>query len=126
MADDGIKSINELRRAQAAAQAQGTSITNYEQWEEILEDFATAGIESTGSFEGDVKLHSQIMEQIQDMLEKAQEEQNQQQAKPNQDDKVKVDNKASYDKEQDVKANVANSTSSTIMADYMKYYHLLG
>ena len=125
MADE-IKSIDELRKAQAAAQAQGTSITNYEQWEEILEDFETAGINSTGSFEGDVRLHSQVMEEIQAFLEEAQRAQNQQQYAPNQNDNIKVDNKASYDKEQNIKANVANSTSSAIMAEYMKYYHLLG
>ncbi len=125
MADE-IKSIDELRKAQAAAQAQGTSITNYDRWEEILEDFETAGIQSTGSFEGDVRLHGQVMEEIQAFLEEAQRVQNQQQNAPNQDDNIKVDNKTSYDKEQNIKANAANATSSTIMADYMKYYHLLG
>lgn len=125
MADE-IKSIEELRKAQAAAQAQGTSITNYEQWEEILQDFETAGVQSTGSYEGDVRLHTQIMEEIQAFIEEAQQAQNQKQALPQQDDEVKVDNKASYDKEQDIKANVANATSSAILADYMKYYHLLG
>ena len=29
------------------------------------------------------------------------------------------------DNEQALKATMANATSSTIMADYMKYYHLL-
>ena len=43
-----IKSVDELRKAQAAAQAQGTSITNYSQWEQILEDLDTVGIQSTG------------------------------------------------------------------------------
>lgn len=125
MADE-IKSIDELRKAQAAAQAQGTSITNYEQWEQILEDFETAGVQSTGSFEGDIRLHSQLMEEIQAFIEEAQQTQNQQQNTPTQDDNLKVDNKASYDKEQNIKANVANATSSAILADYMKYYHLLG
>ena len=121
-----IKSIEELRKAQAAAQAQGTSITNYEQWEEILEDFETAGVQSTGSYEGDVRLHTQLMEEIQAFIEEAKQAQNQQQSLPNQNDEIKVDNKASYDKEQNIKANVANATSSAILADYMKYYHLLG
>lgn len=123
---DEIKSIEELRKAQAAAQAQGTSITNYNMWEQILEDLETAGIKSSGSYEGDLKLHSEMMEAIQAMLEQAQNQQNIQQAAPAQDDKLKVDNKASYDREQDIKANIANATSSSIMADYMKYYHLLG
>lgn len=123
---DKIQSIEELRKAQASAQAQGTSITNYDQWAEILEDFETAGIESTGSYEGDLKLHSEVMEQVQAMIEEAQQVQNQQKISPSQNEEIKVDNKASYDKEQNIKANVANATSSEIMADYMKYYHLLG
>ena len=55
---EDIKSIDELRKAQAAAQAQGTNITNYSQWEQILEDLETAGVQSTGTFAGDLQLHS--------------------------------------------------------------------
>lgn len=36
---DGISSEDELKKAQAAAQAQGTSITNYNEWSQILSDF---------------------------------------------------------------------------------------
>lgn len=122
---EGIKSIEELRKAQAAAQSQGSSITNYERWEEILEDFDTAGIESTGSFEGDVRLHSQIMAKIERFIEEAQEEQRQQEIKPLNSENSKVDSKTAQDKEQVVKANVANGTSSAILADYMKYFHML-
>ena len=43
---DGIESEDELRRAQAAAQAQGTSITNYNEWAQILQEFQENGIES--------------------------------------------------------------------------------
>ncbi|MBR1425653.1 hypothetical protein IJ579_08835 [bacterium] len=123
---DSIKSIDELRKAQAAAQEQGMSITNYDQWAEILQDLDTAGIESTGSYEGDVRLHSQIMEEIQEIIEQAQEIQKQEQSKPTQDENLKIDDKASNDRQQDIKANVANATSSAILAEYMKYYHLLG
>ena len=59
------------------------------------------------------------------MIEQAQEEQQVQQLQPNNDDLSKLDNKTSQDSEQTIKANVVNATSSTIMADYMKYYHLL-
>ena len=39
--NDKIESIDELRKAQAAAQAQGTSITNYSEWEkEMCKDHA--------------------------------------------------------------------------------------
>ncbi|MBO6257303.1 hypothetical protein J6N69_04645 [bacterium] len=120
-----ITSIEELRRAQAAAQEQGTSITNYSQWESILEDFDIAGIQSTGTYAGDVKLHNQIMAQVQDMIAEVTEEQKTQQTQPQNNDLTKTDQKTTQDKEQVVKANVVNATSSTIMADYMKYYHLL-
>lgn len=120
-----ISSIEELRRAQAAAQEQGVSITNYEQWESILEDFDIAGIQSTGTYAGDVKLHSQIIQQVQEMINEAVEEQNAQQIQPKNNEQAKLDQKTTQDKEQVVKANVVNATSSTIMADYMKYYHLL-
>jgi hypothetical protein len=120
-----ITSIEELRRAQAAAQEQGTSITNYSQWESILEDFDIAGIQSTGTYAGDVKLHNQIIAQVQEMIAEAAEEQKTQQIQPQNNDLTKTDQKTTQDKEQVVKANVVNATSSTIMADYMKYYHLL-
>lgn len=122
---EDINSIDELRKAQAAAQAQGTSITNYNHWEQILEDLETAGVESTGSYSGDVKLHSQIMEKIEAYIEEAQTAQKQQQMQPKNQETSKVDKQTSQDKEQVVKANVANGTSSLIMSDYMKYYHLL-
>lgn len=120
-----ITSIEELRRAQAAAQAQGTSITNYSEWESILEDFDIAGIQSTGTYSGDVKLHNQIIAQVQDMIAEAVEEQQVQEMQPNNNEISKTDQKTAQDKEQVVKSNVVNATSSTIMADYMKYYHLL-
>ncbi len=122
---EDINSIDELRKAQAAAQAQGTSITNYNHWEQILEDLETAGVESTGSYSGDVKLHTQIMEKIEAYIEEAQNAQKQQQMQPKNQETSKVDKQTSQDKEQVVKANVANGTSSLIMSDYMKYYHLL-
>ncbi len=120
---DGINSIDELRKAQAAAQAQGTSITNYDEWAQILEDFDIAGIQSTGSYSSDVRLHEQVIKQIQDVVEHIQEEQHQDQMKAQNNEVTKTEYKS--DKEQVLKANVANATSSVIMADYMKYYHLL-
>ena len=122
---DDIKSIDELRKAQAAAQAQGTSITNYSQWEQILEDLDTAGVQSTGSFDGDVKLHSQVMAKLEQFIEQVQEAQKQQEIKPQNDDSTKIDNKTATDKDQIIKANLANGTSSQILSDYMKYYHTL-
>ena len=127
MADnvEDIKSVDELRKAQAAAQAQGVSITNYSRWEQILEDLDAAGIQSTGSFNGDVKLHSQVMEKLQQFIEETQATQKQQEQNPKNDETQKVNNITAQDKEHVVKANLANATSSVIMADYMKYYHML-
>lgn len=122
---EDIKSIDELRKAQAAAQAQGTTITNYSQWEQILEDLDTAGVQSTGTFEGDLKLHSQVMEKIQQFIEQVQEAQKQQEMNPKNNETEKVSNQTTQDKDQVVKANVANGTSSLIMSDYMKYFHML-
>ncbi len=120
-----ITSIEELRKAQAAAQQAGGGITNYNEWANILEDFDIAGVQSTGTYAGDVKLHSQIIEQVKDMIEQIQETQAQQQQQAQNNEADKTDYKTSQDKEQNVKANVVNATSSMIMADYMKYYHLL-
>ena len=117
---EDIKSIDELRKAQAAAQAQGSNITNYSQWEQILEDFDTAGIQSTGTFDGDVKLHSEVMAKIENYIEQVQEAQKQQEIRPQNDESSKVDNKTSQDHEQVLKANVANGVSSDIMSNYMK------
>ena len=122
---DDIKSIDELRKAQAASQMQGMSVANYNQWEQVLEDFENAGIQSTGSYEGDVKLHEQIIEKIEAYIQETQEAQRQQEMKAQNNDVTKVNEKTSNDSEQGLKANVANATSSVIMADYMKYYHML-
>lgn len=121
---EDIKSIEELRKAQVAAQAQGTTITNYNQWEQILEDLETAGIQSTGSYSGDLQLHSQVMQQLQDFVEEVQQAQKQQEMNPKNAEVSKIDSQTSQDKDQVVKANVANGVSSDIMANYMKYYHL--
>ena len=122
---EDIKSTDELRKAQAAAQAQGSNITNYSQWEQILEDFDTAGIQSTGTFDGDVKLHSEVMAKIENYIEQVQEAQKQQEIRPQNDESSKVDNKTSQDHEQVLKANVANGVSSDIMSNYMKFYHFM-
>ena len=122
---EDIKSIDELRKAQAAAQAQGSNITNYSQWEQILEDFDTAGLQSTGTFDGDVKLHSEVMAKIENYIEQVQEAQKQQEIRPQNDESSKVDNKTSQDHEQVLKANVANGVSSDIMSNYMKFYHFM-
>lgn len=121
---EDIKSLDELRKAQAAAQAQGTSITNYNHWEQILEDLQTAGIESTGSYSADVQLHSQVMDRLEKFVEQVQEAQRQQELNPKNEESSKMNEKTVQDKDQVIKANVVNGVSSDIMTNYMKYYHL--
>ena len=62
------------------------------------------------------------------MAELAQELQEQeaiQKNLPENNQTEKVQKSAETDKQQELKATVANATSSQIMSDYMKYYHML-
>ena len=118
---DGIESEEELKRAQAAAQAAGGAIPNYQDWANVLSDLKLAGVESTGSYDGDKALRDELERQIDEFLEQAQEAQQKQEQQKNEGVKESTEN----DKEQEIKANLANATSSMIMADYMKYYHLM-
>jgi len=122
---EDVNSIDELKKAQAASGMQANNNVDYNQWEQILENLDAAGIQSTGTYDGDVKLHEQVIEKIEEYIQETQETQRQQEMKAENNDTTKVDEKTSQDKEQVLKANVANATSSTIMADYMKYYHML-
>ncbi len=122
---DGINSEDELRKAEAAAQAQGTSIVNYNEWAEILEELSQGGIESTGSYAGDKARLQEVREAVAEYVEELRQQEQVQQYNPQNNDTDKVQNAAQNDREQYIKANVANATSSEIMANYMKYYHML-
>lgn len=117
-----VKSIEELKRAQAGAYAQGGTVPNYNEWSNILKDFAEMGVKPTGSFDKDKLLHLKLQTEVQNIAEKDNVENAQKlkQAEISQPDKI-----AKSDNEQVIKATVANGTSSLILADYMKYYHLL-
>ena len=122
---DGIQSEDELRKAQAAAQAQGTSITNYNEWAQILQEFQENGIESTGSYSGDKARMQEIQAAMQEYAAQLQEQEKVQQNSPDNKETEKVQKSSETDRNQELQATVANATSSQIMADYMKYYHLL-
>lgn len=122
---DGIESEDELRRAQAAAQAQGTSVTNYNEWAQILQEFQENGIESTGSNSGDKARMQEIQAAVEEYAAQVQEQERIQQNAPDNKETEKVQKSSETDRNQEMKATVANATSSQIMADYMKYYHLL-
>lgn len=128
MDDMKIKRLDELRDAQAAAATQGSSITNYNDWNNILSDFEERGIESTGSYQGDLALRNEMMTKVEDAFE--QYEKVSEKERDKQDDhKVaateNVTKLTDSDSDQNLKATFANATSSTIAADYMKYFHQL-
>lgn len=122
---DGIESEDELRKAQAAAKAQGTSVTNYSEWSQILKDFEENGIESTGSYAGDKARMQEIEALMEEYASQVQEQEEIQKNAPENKETDKVQKSSETDREQQLKATVVNATSSQIMADYMKYYHLL-
>ena len=122
---DGIESEDELKKAQAAAQAQGTSVTNYNEWAEILREFEENGIQSTGSYAGDKARMQEIQLAVEEYVNELQQQEKIQQNQPENKETDKVQQSTENDKQQDIKATVANATSSQIMADYMKYYHML-
>ena len=116
---DGIESEDELKKAQAAAQAQGASIPNYNEWAQIMKELSEAGVESTGSYSGDKAKLKEIETAVEEFIKDVQVEQIAQQRKQ------QVKETSETDSEQTIKANVANATSSEIMANYMKYFHLM-
>ncbi len=122
---DGIESVDELQKAQAAAQAQGTTITNYSEWEQILNEFSENGIESTGSYAGDKARMQEIQAAVEEYVAQMQVQEQTQNNTPQNKETDKVQKSSETDREQQLKATVVNGTSSQIMADYMKYYHLL-
>ena len=122
---DGIESEDELRKAQAAAQAQGTSITNYNEWAQILQEFQDNGIQSTGTYAGDKARMQEIQAAVEEYAAQVQEQEKIQQNAPDNKETEKVQKASETDRNQELKATVANATSSQIMADYMKYYHML-
>ncbi len=123
---DGIQSEDELRRAQAAAQAQGTSIVNYNEWAGILKELQEGGIESTGSYAGDKAKLDEVKAAVAEYVAELEAQQKTQALNtPANKETEKVQEATATDQEQTIKANVANATSSEIMANYMKYYHLL-
>lgn len=122
---EGITSEDELQKAQASAQAQGQTITNYDEWAEILKDFAENGIESTGSYSGDKARMEEIQALTEQYVAELQAQEQVKQAEPQNKETDKVQKASETDKDQQLKATVVNGTSSQIMAEYMKFYHML-
>lgn len=117
-----VNSIEDLEQLKAAAAAQGMQVPNYQDWSNVMQQLEEAGVKSTGSYEGDKAKLQEVEKTINDFINevKTQEVANQ---KTKETEMVK--DTSQTDKEQTIKATVANGTSSMILADYMKYYHLL-
>lgn len=129
MADNmKIRSIDELRDAQSAAAANGASIPNYNDWNNILEELEEQGIKSTGTYEGDIALRNEMQTKVMDAFEEYQKITEKEEEKIK-DEKVgateNITKLTDSDSDQNLKATFANATSSTIAADYMKYFHQL-
>lgn len=131
MAEDfKIKGIEDLQEAQSGAASQGTSVPNYNDWNNVLADFEEMGIESTGSYEGDLALRNSMLD-TNGMLVNNQEnrEISEHEEVKNNDNRVKASENVTKltdsDSDQQLKATFANATSSTIAADYMRYFHQL-
>ena len=115
-----VNGIEDLEELKAAAASQGSSIPNYNDWHTILSDFEQIGIKSTGSYDGDVALHTQLRMQAEQMaeqeeVEQAKDTQQVQQAQPN--------DMVATDKNQVIKSNAAIGSSDRILADLLKLYH---
>ena len=119
---NGIEDQDDLKRAQAAAQAQGTIVTNYNEWSQIMKTLSEAGVESTGSYVGDKAKMKEIEQTVENFI---QEQQTEMIAQQRRQETQKVKENSESDRDQEIKATVANATSSMILADYMKYYHLM-
>ena len=119
---DQIRSIEDLEEVRAAAAAQGASVTNYNEWYQIMQQLEELGVESTGSYAGDKAKIEEVQQSVEDYIREARIEQA---AEERRKESNQVKEVSETDSEQTVKANVANATSSQLMADYMKIYHLL-
>lgn len=117
-----VNSIEDLEELKAAAASQGTTVPNYNEWNQILSELDELGVASTGSYEGDKAKIQQVQQAVEDYIREAQIEQT---AVENKKENQQVKSLPESDSEQTVKANVANATSSQIIADYMKIFHLL-
>ncbi len=119
---DKITGIEDLEELRAAAAVQGTTVANYNEWYKIMQQLEELGVESTGSYAGDKAKIEQVQQAVEDYIREAQIEQA---AMESRKENQQVKEVTETDSEQTVKANVANATSSQLMADYMKIYHLL-
>lgn len=128
MAYQGITSIEKLREAQAASQAQGGQpVPNYNEWAEVMQELSAAGVKTTGSFEGDLKMRNTLKEQMKEMAQQNVEEQKnveKDKEEPQNNPQKMIDNKTKNDNEQVAKAQVVNANGNDALKNYYRF--LLG
>lgn len=117
-----IKSIDDLQGAQSAYAANGASVPNYNDWNNLLADFEEKGIESTGSYAGDLALQNSLRVQeavSQDDIQKASEIESDKVQDQRVNATENITKLTDSDSDQALKANFANGTSSAITANQM-------
>lgn len=119
---NSVEKIEKTKRKQAEAAMINTNFVDYKEWWQINNDLIVAGITPPADFATAKDIHNQLKIKAQNAAEEVQVAQNQ--AQQNIQEK-QTEGIAKGDSNQQIKSTVANAVSSTIMADYMKYYHLL-
>ncbi len=117
-----IESIDELRKLRDAEKNTMAQPTDYSAWQKDMEKLDQLGIQGTGSAAGDRALIKQMEMAAQEAAKEAQIQQAQQQ---NNDQNNKQDQQvksmSETDNEQNLKATVANATSSQILDNYIRW-----
>jgi hypothetical protein len=117
-----INSIEELDKARAADKISGSQPVDYKAWENDMKELEKLGVPSTGSASGDKAKLRKMEEAAQEMIKEAQAQQKAQEiAKQKNLESNKVEEASKNDSEQQIKATVANATSSQILDNYIRW-----
>ncbi len=118
-----ITSIDELEKTRKAGEAQNINQpVDYKAWEKDMQELDKLGVPSTGSASGDRAKLRQMEQAAQEMIKEAQAQQKSQEiAQQNAQKDQKVKETSETDNEQQIKATVANATSSQILSDYIRW-----
>lgn len=121
--DMRIKKIRPEDEEAAAAAASGSVPQNftsldYQNWQDIQDELAGMGIESTGNYQQDLQIMNNIQQMGEEEFEKAVETQKVEQNRATEN----VTKLTDSDDDQALKGTFANGTSQMITAELMKYY----
>lgn len=107
--------------AKAAASGslpQNYTTLDYQNWQDIQDELAGMGIESTGNYQQDLQLMNNIQQLGQEEFDRAVETQKVEQNRATEN----VTKLTDSDDDQALKGTFANGTSQMITAELMKYY----